>query len=218
MAGKRYGGLTAEERRDQRRLRLEEAAVAVVRRGGLSAVTVRSVITEAGLNERYLYESFANVDALLAVTFGNMRTMILESVAAAVESAPHTPRDAIRATIGTFVDLVNRDELVRQLVFTDAPDHPGFTALRRQGRDEFQTMIRSYGELHYGEARDGAQKRRVDHVMAMFIGGFFEIVERWLDGRLDLTQEEVVEFTVDLVFAGAESMVAAAHWGTDTPT
>src|SRR5687767_10986901 len=114
MVGKKYGGLTAEERRDQRRKRLEEAAVAVVRRDGLPAVTVRSVISEAGLNERYLYESFANVDALLAVTFTNMRSMITDSVIAAVEAAPQTPRDAIRATIACFVDLATRDALVRQ--------------------------------------------------------------------------------------------------------
>ena len=213
MVGKKYGGLTAEERREQRRRRLEEAAVAVVRRDGLSAVTVRSVITEAGLNERYLYESFTGIDALLAVTFANMREMITDSVVAAVEAAPHTPRDAIRATIATFVDLVSHDELIRQMVFTDAPDHPGFTALRRQGRDEFQLLIRHYGELHYGPAQDEIQQRRVAHVMAMFIGGFFEIVERWLDGRLELSEDEVVEFSVDLVFAGAEFLTRARERG-----
>jgi AcrR family transcriptional regulator len=211
VAGKRYGGLTAEERREQRRLRLEEAADSVVRRHGLAAVTVRSVITEAGLNERYLYESFSGIDELLAATFANLRTRLSDAVVTAVEAAPHTPRDAIRATMACLVDLVSRDELVRQMVFEDAPDHPNFSALRRQGRDDFQSLIRRYGELHYGVAREPLQQRRVDHVMAMFTGGFFEIVERWLDGRLSLSQEEIVDFTVDLVFAGSEHLVNSAR-------
>lgn len=214
MAGKRYGGLTAEERREQRRLRLEEAADAVVRRHGLAAVTVRSVITEAGLNERYLYESFSGIDDLLAATFARMRGRITDAVVAAVEAASHTPREAIRATIACFVDLVGRDELIRQMVFTDAPDHPGFSALRRQGRDEFQSLILRYGELHYGVAREATQQRRVEHIMAMFIGGFFEIVERWLDGRLALTEDQIVDFTVDLVFAGSEHLAGTSPRAT----
>jgi len=207
MVGKKYGGLTAEERRDQRRQRLEEAVAAVVRRDGLSAVTVRSVISEAGLNERYLYESFANVDALLAVAFTNMRETISDVIVRAVEAAPQTPRDAIKATIAAFVDLVTEDDLVREMTFTDAPDHSSFSALRRQGRDDFQALILRFGEHHYGAARTDQQRRRVEHVMAMFIGGFFEIVERWLDGRLALSRDEVVEYTVDLVFAGSRHMV-----------
>jgi AcrR family transcriptional regulator len=61
-----WRGVSATERTAERRERLIEAALEVFATRGYSASTVRDVCREAGLTERYFYESFRNREALLA--------------------------------------------------------------------------------------------------------------------------------------------------------
>ena len=62
-AGRRYGGLTAEERRAERRARLVRAATEIWVAEGWAAVSMRAVCARAGLTDRYFYEEFGNREA-----------------------------------------------------------------------------------------------------------------------------------------------------------
>lgn len=67
--GRAYGGLSPEHRLAARRERLVEAGIALFGRLGLRATTVRGVCAEAGLTDRYFYESFDGLEALLAACY-----------------------------------------------------------------------------------------------------------------------------------------------------
>jgi AcrR family transcriptional regulator len=60
-----YRGLNAEQRMHERRGRLIDAAIALYGSAGYHATSVKAVCLQAGLTERYFYESFANSEALL---------------------------------------------------------------------------------------------------------------------------------------------------------
>ena len=60
-----YGGISADDRRTDRRKKLLTAARQIWGASGVSEVTVRGVCSAAGLTTRYFYEQFANRDALL---------------------------------------------------------------------------------------------------------------------------------------------------------
>ncbi len=61
---RRYGGRSAQERAEDRRSRLVEAAITVLAAQGERA-TMTAICQQAGLTERYFYESFANREAAL---------------------------------------------------------------------------------------------------------------------------------------------------------
>lgn len=69
VSTRRYGGRIADDRRADRRAKLIEAAVLLYGRRGYRNTGVRAVCQEAGLTERYFYESFANSEALLAAAY-----------------------------------------------------------------------------------------------------------------------------------------------------
>ena len=66
QAARPYGGLAMEERVAARRARFIEAGVELFGTQGFRGATVRGVCAAAGLTDRYFYESFPTLEALLA--------------------------------------------------------------------------------------------------------------------------------------------------------
>ena len=64
-----YGGLALEDRVAARRTRFVEAGVELFGTQGFRGATVRGVCAAAGLTDRYFYESFASLEALLAEVY-----------------------------------------------------------------------------------------------------------------------------------------------------
>lgn len=57
-----YGGQSAEARRERRRSSLLDAAIETMVANEWRSITVEKLCAAAGLNKRYFYESFANLD------------------------------------------------------------------------------------------------------------------------------------------------------------
>lgn len=67
--GRRYRGVSNETRMAERRLKLIEAGIRVFGSSGYHAATVKGLCQEAGLTERYFYESFTNAEALFTACY-----------------------------------------------------------------------------------------------------------------------------------------------------
>jgi len=89
-----YGGLAMEERVAARRARFIEAGIELFGTQGFRGATVRGICAAAGLTDRYFYESFASLEALLADVYGTVkdgfaRRLMDESFGAQYESDRH---------------------------------------------------------------------------------------------------------------------------------
>ncbi len=67
-----YGGLALEERVAARRERFIEAGIELFGTQGFRGATVRGICAAAGLTDRYFYESFASLEALLAEVYSTL--------------------------------------------------------------------------------------------------------------------------------------------------
>jgi AcrR family transcriptional regulator len=67
--GRAYGGLGPAERVAARRERFIEAGTELFGDAGFRGATVRGVCAAAGLTDRYFYESFPSLEALLAEVY-----------------------------------------------------------------------------------------------------------------------------------------------------
>lgn len=118
-----YGGVSAQERRDERRRRLIDAGRTLWGSGGLDAVSVRGVCTASGLTHRYFYEQFAGRDELLVAVAGQVREqlvqILLETSAAAGGSVDHRFRAALTAFLQAFSD----DPEFHRIMTTRVPAH-----------------------------------------------------------------------------------------------
>ena len=91
-----YRGVSAADRRHQRREQLIEAGLQLFGTRGIAAVGIVDVCAEAGLTKRYFYENFASIDALAEAVFEHVTGNLVAVVAPAIEAgAGRDPRPAL---------------------------------------------------------------------------------------------------------------------------
>jgi AcrR family transcriptional regulator len=79
--GRAYGGLALEERIAARRARFIEAGIELFGTQGFRGATVRGICAAAGLTDRYFYESFATLEALLGEVYLTLTRAFAERLA-----------------------------------------------------------------------------------------------------------------------------------------
>jgi len=186
-----YRGVSAEDRREQRRKRLLEATLAVWGRPGGGRVTMTGICAEAGLTERYFYESFRNVDDALTAVMESIATQIDETSQAAAEAAGDDPTARVRASVQAFVELIAADPRKGRVAIIEA----GGLAPLRPRRTE---LLRQFAHRSAEEARElydlsSRSPRESEIAGLLFIGGMAELIAAWLDGAVEATTEELVD-------------------------
>jgi len=94
-----YGGISATDRRAERRRKLLAAGRRTWGESGVTEVTVRGVCNEAGLTSRYFYEQFPNREALLFAISDDVRDQLLEALVVAGIGDPGTLGDKLRSAL-----------------------------------------------------------------------------------------------------------------------
>jgi AcrR family transcriptional regulator len=185
-----YRGETAAERAAARRVRLLEAALAVWADPN-TRTTMTAVCASAGLSERYFYESFASLDALLEALMNEIAAEIEETSRAAADKAGADPSARVRSSIRAFVQLLLDDPRKGRVAIVESVAVPKL----RQRRTE---LLRHLAHQSAVEAREwlGARNRSENEdetAGLLFIGGMAELVTAWLDGTLKATADEIVD-------------------------
>lgn len=189
-----YRGVSADERRAARRAQLLEAGLEVVGREGLAAATVNAVCAEAGLTKRYFYESFTDRDTLLEELLEGLHTGLLERVRTALDASGATgPRARVRLTVDLLVHAMDDRRMAR--LYAEAAGHPGLQARRREAYDVYADLV----TREVLGLEDPTPAARV--AALVFVTGTTEAVVGWLEGRIDLTREALVDTLADLAVA-----------------
>lgn len=115
-AGRRYQGLTSQERTSQRRAAIIAAGLEVFGTLGYAASSVKKICEVAGLTERYFYESFTDRESGLAEVYAQLVHQMRAATLAAVESAAADvdvrAQAGLRAFIGYLTDDTRRARIV----------------------------------------------------------------------------------------------------------
>jgi AcrR family transcriptional regulator len=185
-----YRGVSAADRAAERRARLMEATLEVwsdpERR-----TTMTAVCAEAGLTERYFYESFSGLDEALGAAMEAIATEIEEVTLRAAEEAGDDPVARTRATLEAFLGLLRDDPRKGRVALIESTAVPAL----RQRRTE---LLRHFAHRSAEEAREtpGLRRRsaREDEVAGLlFIGGLAELITAWLDGAVEASPAEIVD-------------------------
>ncbi|WP_040859152.1 TetR/AcrR family transcriptional regulator [Nocardia niigatensis] len=191
MRGERapdYGGVSAEDRRAERRTRLLAAARELWGEAGLSAVTVRGVCKQAGLIDRYFYEHFPGRDELLAAIADQLREELLTVLVQSGLTAEGSAEDKLRAALRAFLEAVAQDRHIHRIMTSDFSAVP---VLAQRRRDILGTIadlvVHNVPAALPGDYDPDALRRA-----ALFItGGVNQLIEDWLDHSIDLTADQL---------------------------
>ena len=108
--GRRYGGMSAAERSEERRLRLLDAGLELFGTRGYAATTIEQLCSRARLNPRYFYAEVDSREALLRAVYDRHVEEVRQAVLAAIAAGPPDPRGRMSLSLRAFVDGSLADE------------------------------------------------------------------------------------------------------------
>lgn len=114
-----YRGVGIVQRKIERRERLINAAIQCFGRDGYHATTLKSLCAEAGLTERYFYESFANFDEILCCSYQHAADAIFDIVVAGMATAEPTPLPRMRTALNCYFKAISADPARARLVLIE---------------------------------------------------------------------------------------------------
>jgi AcrR family transcriptional regulator len=193
-----YGGKSAEERAEDRRQRLVEATITVLAEQG-GATTMTAICAEAGLTERYFYESFAHRDDALLAALDAVCEEIAARALATLEASSGTPEERVQAMMTWFVDWVGRERDRGLVAVVQASATPRLRARRHELLGTFADLVALESTRLYGEHAWPPDRARLQGLV--YIAGFAELLAAWLLDELDLTADELATTATDLFLA-----------------
>lgn len=145
-----YGGVSADERRAERRRRLLAAGREAWGGSGLGEVTVRGVCASAGLQPRYFYEHFPDRGALVGAVADEVRTELFTTLVESSLAVDGDLGERLRAALAAFFGIIAADPSLHRIMSTDLAGVPGLEKRRLETLNLVADLILEYGGIGQG--------------------------------------------------------------------
>lgn len=174
--GRRYGGVSAEDRRRERRERLLQAGLDLLGTRGYAQTTVSDVLERAGLTSRYFYEHFENREALLKAVYDEVVARGYGASARALQRHDGDPLTvSIPAQLEAFYDVVVDDPRLARILFIEAVGvSPSMETHRRAVMRRIASALASRLSLRAG--RGEIPERDFHAVTVGMLGAMHELI------------------------------------------
>jgi len=190
-ASRAYRGVSADQRRAQRRQLLVDTALDCLHEEGLAAISVRSVCARARLTPRYFYESFEGLEPLLLTAVDSVVDEVAEQALTALAAAPADLAVQVRSAIDAGYGVVATDARKASALLVAASGHGPLRARRQKLVTDYADLIIDGLPVLNGL---GLAERRTARAMALFVmGGAADVIEAVLSGRLRLSRRQLVD-------------------------
>ncbi|MEV2222360.1 TetR/AcrR family transcriptional regulator [Nocardia vinacea] len=186
---RRWRGTPPADRIAARREQLIEAAIELMATIGASDISMRGVCRQAGLTERYFYESFPNLDKLLTAALEAVVLGAQERLLAALATAPPEPQKLFRHAISAFTDYLVEDRRRGQIMFVESQA----TRVLGDRGNELIELFTAPIALTIGLGADSPQTPPDQYENSLnsnaIFGAMAYMYRPWLDGTIDVPRE-----------------------------
>ena len=185
----RWSGVPLQDRQTLRRDELIAAGVNVLGGASGGALTVRGVCRAAGLTERYFYESFDDRDDFVRAVYDHVCSTAMTALTSST-----TPRDAVERFVALMVD-----DPVRGRVLLIAPERE--PVLTKSGAEWMPSFI----ELIQHKLTRITDSAVQAMVATGLVGALTALFTAYLNGRLEATREQFIDYCVEMLLSRAAS-------------
>jgi AcrR family transcriptional regulator len=193
----RWSGVPLEDRHALRRDTLIAAGVQLLGGEGGPALTVRAVCRQAGLTERYFYESFSDREEFVRAVYDDVCTRAMATLTSA-----KTPREAVEQFVALMVD-----DPVRGRVLLLAPAVE--PVLTQSGAEWMPTFI----ELLQRKLSRIIDPTLQKLVATSLIGALTGLFTGYLNGQLGASRQQFIDYCVDMLLSTAASYLPQRERG-----
>lgn len=188
--------MPAQQRRDERRKLLLDAAFDLFGAEGETGASVRAVCRIADLNARYFYESFTDRDTFVREVYAHVAGLAREALARAVASAE--PTALAEAAVRAFVELMVDDPAKGRVLLLAPLREPAISRRGVELAPQFVALVRD--QLPAGD--DGIRQM----VAIGVVGALTSLFMGYLEGDLEVSRQTLVDHCVGLVEQAGASL------------
>lgn len=191
---RRYGGVDAAERRRERQRRLLDAGLEVFGVRGYHLSTIRDICTEAGLSERYFYESFRTLGDLFDAVYAELRAQLQQRSMAALFACGMAQADPLQlgeASLRAWYEYLQEDPRRARIMLIDA------VAVSDSGMrgaeaaiNEYKGMLRTFVSLLYPDFHTLGYD--MDVVVAGLAGATIYTLKTWVQSGFKLPLDDIL--------------------------
>ncbi len=192
QGGRRYRGVSREDRREERRLKLIQAAIAIFGSKGYHTSTVRSICQEAGVTERYFYESFENSEDLLCAAYDLLTERMRTAIMMAVASVPLEPELMAKTALSTLYQAIQEDPPAARLQFIE------ILGVSPRVDERYRASVESFAGLftllatRLHSTEQARQDYQAEWLATGLVGAAVTIAHRWILEDFKTPREVVV--------------------------
>jgi AcrR family transcriptional regulator len=204
--GKPRRRLKAEERRES----ILNAANTIFGQRGYEHVRIDDVAAAAGISKALIYEHFRSKEELYSELMSRAANQLLERVAAAA-SAPGVDGPArLEEGVTAGFSFVAEQPEAFQMFVRDVTD-PEIAAVQARLRGHYVAMMVEVMGLEPPERKEGLERRHLEQLAEMMVGGWYALAEWWLRNR-DADVEELISILLSFMWLGLGRMQRGERW------
>ncbi|GAA6154049.1 TetR/AcrR family transcriptional regulator [Pseudoteredinibacter isoporae] len=192
-AERSYKGLNTSERKALRRTQLMKAGIDVMGSKGYASCSCKMICNQAGLTERYFYQSFANREALLQTIYQEHSERIMALISEAVMNG-ETDQLALRVELGLrafYQDMRENPKIARILYIETSGVSPEMDDLVASTTHGFAIMFIELLQHYYPDKHLGVDDAEL--VAIGLVGGVNAILVHWLLSNFEMPLESVLQ-------------------------
>lgn len=176
---------------------------------GTAAATMRATCRQAGLTERYFYESFETRDDLVVAVLDAVVLGARDTLLGALTDGPEDPKLLVRHVIKAFTSYVAKDRRRGRIMFVEAQSAPELQARGKELIELFTAPLGPVLAVLAAPGEDGEHGRRHDGITVQFnsiaiFGALAFLYQDWLTGTARISQRRVVEHVSQIIEAFAQ--------------
>jgi len=193
-----YGGVSQQERIANRRKKLLESAVRTIGRVGYKFTTVKQICQEAGLTERYFYESFDNLEELFIDAYidvaQDFKSALIEQIMLSTNSSTKVLRPCIRTYLSFLHEYPARARIVLFEIYGVSEK------MNAQYHKVIATLIDLFTSVNEGYITQEQEERYdISTYMIAVIGAAMQIGGHWVLSDYDKSMEELEDVLYDIL-------------------
>lgn len=183
-----YAGETGDERAARRRDALIDAAFALVAEHGWRQLRIEQICQRAGLNKRYFYESFEDLDAVIGAVMRRLADDVIDVTLAALDPSA-AQHEFVHSGITALVRHVTVDPRRARVLFGATPAGDAASVHRAAAIRKIVAAAAEQGRSYHAIADDPV----IDMAAAMLVGGTSQAVLDWLDEPRAVPREAFID-------------------------
>ncbi|EME15389.1 TetR/AcrR family transcriptional regulator [Rhodococcus triatomae] len=195
-----YGGEPAAERIRRRRASLLDVALTAMAEDRWRSATVAGICAEAGLNKRYFYESFPDLDALSSGVIDEIAEEVGGAAVATYLASLDRPLDEqARAAVDAVVGVLGTDRRKARVFLGGTAGAPIAHARRDDAIRGLTGILVDHARAIHDVELEADSLASTGP--AFVIGGTAHTILAWAEGTIDITRRQLVEDITDLWLA-----------------